>query len=154
MMPKITADVAAIVGEITQKVGSNEMHARQAVDQLKELLNGHYELSRAEALWELTNLSNEVLAALFPEKRAIFLPDGDRSGPAGGAPVPLEVSLSVIIRAIMRGLSIFDVSSERKSGAEQILSACPSLLPKTDSPFADTEKVWSHTHLEFNKDSE
>ena len=85
---------------------------------------------------------------MLPEKADVFSRSGDRSGPKDAQLLGSERASSIVIRAIMRGLKLFDPSESRRHGASCILVFCPNPIEESSTPFADAKSQWNHTHVE------
>jgi hypothetical protein len=139
-----TTTVAKLITTVLESIANENVGVEDALSQIKHLLTENVDFSNVTALWQLANMSNDILAAIIPEKSGVFVAHGDRQGPIGDSRIDSTTGVLIVIRVVMRGLELFDSNNERRCGASAILAFCPNPIERSAEPFADKGDLWRH----------
>ena len=150
-MATITTNIATSVTTVTESLAHKDISAAEALSKLKAVMIDHVDFVSVSALWQLTNIANDVLAELLPKEAEVFVRQGDRTGPIGTERIGIDAGVLILVRLVMRGLELFDTNDARKQGACELLAHCPNPIGPSATPFADTRGQWDHTHIDSDE---
>ena len=142
--------VSKLLSELAESFGEDSVEPFESLSETRIKLLSYLDAQSNSPLSGWMDESHEILAMLLPQKAAVFLGSNRPREPCDveSETISTEVGILMLIRAVMRGLVLFDSNEHRKLGAEKVLDTCPNPIPPPKTPFADRRGVWRHTHVD------